>query len=304
MGGYSEGLEGRPPPLVEAAERAVLAAGAGIRARVGAEVVATKQTARDLVTAVDGEVQEAIRAALLGQYPSHAFLGEEGFEAGALEAALGSGAEHCWILDPLDGTTNFVHGLELSAVSLGLAFRGEMAAGIVFDPFRDELFTAWKGGGAYVTRGSGAAGARRRLSVDSAASAAEAVVYTGYAATDEAVGPFLRGIGGLSRNVRAVRMLGSAAIMFAWVAAGRGSAYVEVDLSPWDICAGALLVREAGGTVTGLDGSPYELIRTRAVAASNGKVHGAVLDLMAGADAVGLDRAAVEDWTAGLRNFE
>lgn len=306
MGGYSEGLEGRPPPVVEAAERAVLAAGALVRARVGAaEVVATKKTARDLVTAVDGEVQAAIRSALLGQYPAHAFLGEEGFEAGALEEALGSGAEHCWILDPLDGTTNFVHGLELSGVSLGLSFRGEMAAGIVFDPFRDELFTAWKGGGAYVTRGSGAAGARRRLSVDSAASAAEAVVYTGYAATDEAVGPFLRGIGGLSRNVRAVRMLGSAALMFAWVAAGRGSAYVEVDLSPWDICAGALLVREAGGTVTGLDGSPYELT-TRAVAASNGKVHGALLDLMAGADAVGLDGAAEqgEDWTAGLRNFE
>jgi len=183
-------------------------------------------------------------------------------------------------VDPIDGTTNFASGMPLSAVSIGVARRGELIAGVVYDPFRDELFEALAGG---ETKLNGAS-----VRVDDAAEIGEAVVAAGSPPSARSMAPSLRGVCAISPQVRTVRMLGSAAIMMAWVACGRLTAYFEPDLNAWDTSAGALLVRGAGGSVTGLDGSEYQL-ETRTLLCSNGATHSPLLSALQDANCVGLD---------------
>lgn len=250
------------PRFLATAIEVVTHAGAIQRARFGSGVTVAKKGAIDLVTEVDLEVERACRAILGARFPDHDILAEE----------LGGGTaekSHRWVFDPLDGTTNFAHGIPIFCASLALEIDGEAVVGAVFDPNRQELFTAERGVGAWLN------GAPLRTS--SAATLIDAVLVTGFpydvhSTLDDVIGLFSAFVA----ESRAVRRLGSAAIDLCWVAAGRMDGFWEERLQPWDTRAGALLVQEAGGTVTGLDGGPW-VPAAGHVLASNGPLHEAMV---------------------------
>ena len=270
--------------VLATASKAARAAGELIREKVGADVIKTKAGAKDLLTEVDGHCQETIEAMVMMEHPTHTFLGEESVEPGADASSVAlqqvASAEYLWICDPIDGTTNFASGMPLSAVSIGVAHRGELIVGVVYDPFRDELFESVAGGATTLNGAS--------VRVDDATDVGDAVVAAGSPPSARSMAPSLRGVCAISPHVRTVRMLGSAAIMMAWVACGRLSAYFEPDLNAWDTAAGALLIRGAGGRVTGLDGEEY-VLKTRTLLCSNGATHGKLLSMLRSADCTGLD---------------
>lgn len=192
--------------------------------------------------------------------------------AAALETKLDESSDDwLWIVDPIDGTSNFVHGMPLNMPSVAATYKGEVVVGVIYDPHRDELFTAIKGRGAYMNGEPIQVGAQEQIG--------DAIVAMGSPPGVESMEMSLRGIKVLMPKVRTIRMLGSAAIMLAWVANGRLTCYWEYDLSSWDIAAGALLVTEAGGKFTDLAGDDYTL-RTRKMIASNGNVHDEVLRVL------------------------
>ena len=269
-------------------------ASAIITDKVGAEVIKTKDGQKDLLTAVDPECQRVIEEVVCAAHPiGHGFLGEESVPAGAkasaeaLDAAMSSSdSEYLWIVDPIDGTTNFVQSLPMVGVSIGVAHRSDpstdewqLVVGVIADPFRDEIFSACAGGGAYLDG--------TKIVVGDEA-LGEAVVATGFAPNERSLRPMVRGIAAVGARARTVRMLGSAAIMLAWVACGRLSAYFEADLNAWDTAGGVLLVREAGGVVTDLQGAPFG-IATRPLLASNAAAHGELAAVLTEADVRGLD---------------
>lgn len=184
--------------VLEVAMRAAREGGAVMSEKVGAEVIKTKANARDLLTEVDGEVQRIIERHVAEAFPTHGFLGEESVAAGkdasadALRELLNSGPGWLWIVDPIDGTTNFVHGMPLSAISIGVAYKGELQAAVILDPFRNECFTATLGGGARLNGASMKVGEER--------TALEAVVVTGYAPTDASTEVMLRGMTALANT--------------------------------------------------------------------------------------------------------
>jgi myo-inositol-1(or 4)-monophosphatase len=213
----------------------------------------------NFVTAADQRAEEILREELEHARPGYGFLGEEG---GARE---GSDKTHRWIVDPLDGTLNFLHGIPHFAISIGLEREGTMVAGLVYNPVTDELFTAERGKGAFLNDQRLRVAARKRLG--------DAVVAC-------ALPHPSRGDVELTRSehstvqdrVAGLRRLGAAALDLAWVAAGRLDAYWERGLSPWDMAAGIALVREAGGFVTDLDGRD-DMIKTGGILAANEEIH-------------------------------
>jgi len=269
--------------VLRVAESAAKAAGRIIveKQKAGAAVVkATKSYAADLLTEVDQDCEEVIRRIVMENFPDHDFLGEEtaGDDCGSKLLS----ENWLWVVDPIDGTTNFVHGQPMSAVSIGVANAGELRVGVIFDPFHDELFGATVGGGAKLNG--------QPIEVSQAASLPEAVVASGAPPNPDSAAPCFRAMSRLAPPVtRSVRILGSAAINFAWVACGRLDAWFEPDLNAWDSAAGALLVQEAGGRVTDCVGDPYTLT-TRPVCASNGAVHKPLLKVLAKAGATKLDQ--------------
>ena len=249
--------------ILATAVKAAQEASTLIRENVGADVVKAKANSKDLLTEIDTECQRVIEAHVVAAHPTgtgHAFLGEESVAAGAkasaeaLEAMAASDAEYLWIVDPIDGTTNFVQSLPLVGVSIGVARRSapsapwELVVGVIADPFKEEIFTACAGGGTQLN------GEPVRVGSECLA---DAVVATGFAPNERSLRPMVRGISAVGAKARTIRMLGSAAIMLAWVACGRLSAYFEADLNAWDTAAGVLLVREAGGVVTDLTGGDF-----------------------------------------------
>jgi myo-inositol-1(or 4)-monophosphatase len=207
-----------------------------------------KKGSIDLVTEADIEVERMARAVLAARFPSHEFLGEEL----AAERPAPAHASHCWVCDPIDGTTNYAHGLPIFCAALGLEIDGIVEVGAIYDPTRRELFTAERGGGAYL---NGA-----RMQVSDASSLLDALLVTGFPydiheGGDEVLGLF----GEFVRRARAVRRLGSAALDLAYVAAGRLDGFWEDNLKPWDVAAASLLVEEAGGVVSGTDGTPFRV---------------------------------------------
>jgi myo-inositol-1(or 4)-monophosphatase len=227
-----------------------------------------KKGAIDLVTEVDLECERMCRAVLAERFPDHDVLAEE-LSSGPNERPSST---HRWIFDPLDGTTNYAHGLPIFCASLGLEINGRTEVGAVYDPTRAELFTAERGEGAYLN------GARLRVS--DAERVIDALLVTGFPydvhkQTDDLVGLFAAFLG----QARAVRRLGSAALDLCYVAAGRFDGFWEQHLHPWDVAAGALIATEAGGRVTGMDGSPFDPASAHLVA-SNGRVHDAMLDVI------------------------
>lgn len=270
--------------VLEVATRAARAAGAVMREKVGAQVLKTKSFAADLLTAVDSECEEVIRQEVSSNFPNHAFLGEE--SVGSAEAMTKSLATSgwLWIVDPIDGTTNFVAGQPMSAVSVGVAFAGTLRVGVIYDPFHDELFTAVLDNGAELNG--------RRISVTKDVELLrDAVVASGAPPNPKSAAPCFRAMSLLAPPcTRTVRILGSAAINFAWVACGRLDAWFEPDLNPWDSAAGVLIVREAGGEVTDCEGMQYQL-GTRAICASNSLIQKELLAVLQQADATQLDRS-------------
>ena len=225
----------------------------------------------DLVTAADLTVEREFRARITARFPSHVVLGEEAADARPPEA-------HCrWIIDPLDGTTNFAHGLGLFCVSIALEIDGRVEIGVVYDPVGEELFTGERGQGARLN-GKPLGVSNRRDLIDS-------LLCTGfpYAVRDGRHRQVQVFEAFLSRT-RAVRRLGSAALDLCYVAAGRFDGFWEEELHAWDIAAGALIVQEAGGRVTGYDDRPLDLFGKHIVA-TNGHVHSGMLDVIRAARA-------------------
>lgn len=231
-----------------------------------------KYSRQDLVTEADKGAERLVRNLIATHFPDHSFLGEEGVEPGpeASAAALREAleAEYLWIVDPIDGTTNFVHGFPFFAVSIALARNGRVIVGVVYDPVRDELFVAERGKGAYV-RG-------KRLKVSAERTLGESLLATGFSANPAVMRINAREASALVQKARNLRVCGSAALHLAYVAAGRLSGFWEHGLNAWDLAAGSLLVEEAGGRVSGVNGEPFDL-RVRDVAASNGLIHDELL---------------------------
>jgi len=231
-----------------------------------------KYSRQDLVTEADKGTERLIRNLIATHFPHHSFLGEEGVEPGpeASAAALRKAieAEYLWIVDPIDGTTNFVHGFPFFAVSIALARNGQVIVGVVYDPVRDELFVAERGKGAYI-RG-------KRMKVSAERTLGKSLLASGFPADPAMMRLNAREVSTLAHKARNLRVCGSAALHLAYVAAGRLSGFWEHGLNAWDLAAGSLLVEEAGGRVTSLTGEPFDL-RARDVAASNGLIHDELL---------------------------
>jgi myo-inositol-1(or 4)-monophosphatase len=215
---------------------------------------------------------------VLETFPSHDFLGEEDVAPGkeasaaALDAKLSSSTgEWLWIVDPIDGTTNFVSGMPLCMPSVAATYNGQVMVGVIYDPHREELFHAVRGRGSFMNG--------ERIYVGEQETIGDAIIAMGSPPAEESMEMSLRGIQALMPKCRTIRMLGSAALMLAWVANGRLTCYWEYDLSSWDISAGALLVQEAGGRFTDLNGEDFTL-RTRKMCATNGKVHDEILRVL------------------------
>ncbi len=213
----------------------------------------------DFVSTADLRAERMLKAELLRARPGYALLFEEG---GATE---GTDPHHRWIVDPLDGTTNFLHGIPHFAISIALERDGEVIAGIVYEPTRDEMFWAEKGAGAYLNDRRLRTSARRQLG--------EALIGTGIPFRGRGDHPtYVATLARVMAATSGVRRLGAAALDLAYVAAGRYDGFWEFGLSPWDIAAGLLLVREAGGFVSDLAGG-QTMMTTGDVLAANGHLH-------------------------------
>ena len=222
----------------------------------------------DLVTEVDLECERMCRAVIAERFPDHDVLAEE-FGAGP---STGPRSRWRWVFDPLDGTTNYAHGLPIYCASLGLEIDGRTDVGAVYDPTRRELYTATRGGGAYLNG--------QPLRVSDTSTLIDALIVTGFPYdVHQQAGDLVDLFGRFLSRARAVRRLGSAALDLCYVAAGRFEAFWEQHLKPWDVSAGALIVEEAGGRVSGMDGSPFDVAAAHLVA-SNGRVHEEMLTVI------------------------
>ncbi len=209
----------------------------------------------NFVSAADHRAEETLRAELARARPGYGFLGEEGGRQ------AGSDSTHCWIVDPLDGTTNFLHGIPQFAISIALEREGTIVAGVVYNPVNEELFVAERGKGAFLNDHRLRVAARRRLS--------EAVIACGLPHLGRGdLAQFRKEFAAVQDKVAGLRRFGAATLDLAWVAAGRLDAYWERNLSAWDIAAGMLLVREAGGFASDLDGGE-EVFAKREILAGN-----------------------------------
>ena len=239
-------------------------------ARFGTDLRVDKKGAIDLVTEIDLQIEREFRQMIAERFPDHAVLGEEFGSTGDRDAA----PPYCWVFDPVDGTTNYAHGLPIFCSSLGLEINGEIVVGAVYDPTRRELFTAERGQGAWLNG--------RPLRVSTTDTLLDSLLVTGFhydihRDPEELVSLFREFIA----RARAVRRLGSAALDLCYVAAGRFDGYWESKIQPWDVSAGALIVEEAGGRVTTVTGGGFSS-RSGSVLATNGHIHDLMLEVIVG----------------------
>jgi myo-inositol-1(or 4)-monophosphatase len=217
----------------------------------------------DLVTAADRASERLIVDRIRALFPTHSILAEEG---GGQQGS----SDYQWYVDPLDGTTNFAHGFPVYNVTLALERAGELIAGVIMDPFRQELFTAEKGSGAFLNG--------KRIHVSKAARLEDSIAVTGFPSRKRHQNVNVHFFYQLSMMTHGVRRLGAAALDLAWVAAGRSELFWEFNLNPWDVAAGILLIREAGGTVTDMLDQPVD-VRGPHILADNGLVHAETVEL-------------------------
>jgi myo-inositol-1(or 4)-monophosphatase len=241
-------------------------AGALIRAGLERERTYSAKQHADVVTDIDQASEALIVEAIRERFPNHVIIAEEGGSGAA------SGA-YTWYIDPLDGTLNYLHGFPFCAVSIAVAHHGRLLAGVVYDPLRNELFSAEHGRGAYLNgrllRPSATAELRRSLLTTG-------FPYDRFSRSDNNLREFAH----LLLRVQDIRRPGSAALDLCYVAAGRSDAHWELGLSPWDTAAAALVLQEAGGTITDWDGQPWRLGDPRIVG-SNGHIHAELLHELA-----------------------
>lgn len=225
-----------------------------------------KTTSFDLVTIADIEAEKVVVSLIKEHFPCHNFLAEE-------NKYENIGSEYTWIIDPLDGTSNFAYGLPIFCVSIAIAKNDEVIAGVVYDPTRDELFYAQKSRGAFLNR--------QKISVSSVDKLTESLLITGfyYDRGNEMLENLDKIKQFLLYPIVGLRRLGAAALDLSYIACGRASGYWEYKLSPWDFAAGKLIVEEAGGKVTGRHGEIIPLEK-HFIAASNGKIHNAMLEIL------------------------
>jgi len=246
-------------PMLNTAIKAARRAGTLInRASLDLErLQVARKGPRDYVTEVDHAAEEAIIDTLRTAYPSHAFLCEESGHTPGSEGSQGDAPEFQWIIDPLDGTTNFIHGLPLFAVSIALKHRGQVTQAVVYDPSRNELFTASRGSGAFLND--------RRIRISGQLRYHDALMAAHISnAKMNGDSPFSQ----MFSDCTAVRRLGSTVLDLAYVAAGRLDGYCGVGLKPWDIAAGGLLVIEAGGLISDFQGEQTWMDTGRVIAAT------------------------------------
>jgi myo-inositol-1(or 4)-monophosphatase len=230
----------------------------------------------DLVTDADHASQRAIKDYLLGRFPDHLFLGEEDcFGKSPEETCPPPGSPPVWVVDPLDGTVNYVHDVPTYCVSVGLLVDGRPAVGAIYDPRLGELFTAAAGLGAQLNG--------EPIRVSAAEALRDSLVATGFPANWEAQLRNLEAWKKVAYHAQALRRTGSTAINLAYVAAGRFDAYWGYDNYAWDVLAGVVLIAEAGGTVTAADGGPYDPFRAD-ICASNGRVHRELVGVLSPTD--------------------
>jgi myo-inositol-1(or 4)-monophosphatase len=257
-------------PMLNIALKAARAAGAIInRASLDLDRVHVNSKApNDFVTEVDHAAEAAIIDTLLAAYPGHGILAEE---SGSARGARDS--EYVWIIDPLDGTTNFIHGLPTYAVSIGLSFRNQIQQAVVYDPARNDLFYATRGRGAYLND--------KRLRVSRRTRMAEALIGTGFPFRQgDDFAQYLRIFESVMKSCAAMRRPGAAALDLCYVAAGWYDGFFETGLSPWDVAAGSLLVTEAGGLVGNFTGEA-EFLHQREVVAGSPKIYGQLVQMLA-----------------------
>jgi myo-inositol-1(or 4)-monophosphatase len=226
----------------------------------------------DLVTAADRASEKLIRERIAEKWPGHDILGEE-------QGLNDQGSDYRWYVDPLDGTTNFAHGFPVFCVSMGLEYKGRRIAAVIYDPTRDELFSAEQGSGAHLNG--------ETIHVSKTPTLQECLLATGFPSHKRHKNPNIHFYHQITLRSHGVRRAGSAALDLCNVASGRFDGFWEFNLNPWDTAAGVLIVEEAGGTVTRFDGSPFEL-NSRETVASNGLIHEALLrefkEIFAGRD--------------------
>jgi len=253
--------------MLELGVKAALAAGELIRERAGKAQNVERKSGQEtnLVTELDRQAEEIIIKRIRQEYPDHDFLAEE---SGGHDRK----SDYRWVIDPIDGTTNFAHGLPIFSISIALEHKGNLISGVVYDPTRDELFTVEKGKGAFLNR--------NRIRVSTVSTLIESVLVTGFPYDVKSSNENIRHFQSFLVEAQAVRRLGSAALDLCYVAAGRLDGYWEMSLSPWDMAAGVLLVQEAGGTFTDQEGRP-STIYNKSVLTSNGLIHDQMIRILA-----------------------
>lgn len=253
--------------MLQLAIDAALEAGRFLKMNIGKikQIEHKQGEERNLVTEIDKKAEHLIIEKIQKRYPHHDFLGEE---SGSHKAD----SDYKWIIDPLDGTTNFTHGLPIFCTSIALEYKGEILLGAIYDPNSDELFTAEKGKGAYLNN--------RKIHVSQATRLMESLIVTGFP-YDIKVNPYnaVQHFSNILMECQAVRRLGSAALDLSYVACGRFDGFWEVTLNPWDMAAGVLFVQEAGGKFTNFKGFPSD-IYTSNVLATNGFIHNQLVEVL------------------------
>ena len=256
-------------PMLNIAIKAARTAGALInRASMDLDLLRINRKApNDFVTEVDQAAEQAIIEVLLGAYPGHGILAEEsGREHGAKDS------DYLWIIDPLDGTTNFIHGFPVYAVSIALAYKGQVQQAVVYDPSRNDLFYASKGRGAYLND--------KRLRVSKRIRMADALIGTGFPfRKGDNFKRYLKMFEEVMQSCAGLRRPGAAALDLCYVAAGYYDAFFETGLSPWDIAAGSLMITEAGGLIGNFTGDSDFLFQ-REVVAGNPKIYGQLVQML------------------------
>jgi myo-inositol-1(or 4)-monophosphatase len=250
-----------------------------------------KTTIKDIVTQYDSQAQHAVEDIIRKAFPEHSFLGEEDVAPGAaaseqalLDALQKTPSGFVWICDPIDGTANFAAGLPLCGVTVSVIFKGTPIVGVIYDPNADEMFSAIRGRGAYLNNIVPISVAKTITNIK------DAIINAGCPSDPNAFAVSMKGVLALNSECRGLRMIACSALTTAWIAAGRMTAHFGYDLSSWDLVAGALIISEAGGLVTDLDGSPYK-VTTRNMLCSNRAVHDQVLHVLKNANAVSYFRS-------------
>ncbi|MFD0680237.1 MULTISPECIES: inositol monophosphatase family protein [unclassified Paenibacillus] len=261
---------------LEAAERIAREAGIMIKSKLGTDFVTEeKSSAFDVVTEIDRASEQLIRERLAEVFPDHAFLGEE--ESFANEELLENRLERAksepfiWIVDPIDGTSNYVQGIPGFTVSIALACNGEIMVGVIYDPSRDDMYSAEKGKGATLNG--------KPIRVSQVETLGQSVVATGFPSKKKTRDAVMKSLQEIGPQCRTIRALGSAAQHLAFVASGKLAAFWEYGLNAWDIAAGVLIIEEAGGTVTDTLGNPYSLT-VKHIVGTNGHIHDAMMQTL------------------------